>query len=56
MNNPVLQVDRIRAASSRLGDGARIFDFPGCTTVKPSRISRNRAPDAANLLLRPVKQ
>ncbi|MDT5182785.1 MAG: hypothetical protein QOJ20_2521 [Mycobacterium sp.] len=56
MNKPVFQVDRARAASSRLGDGARIFDFPGCTTVKLSRISRNRAPDAANLVLRPVKQ
>ena len=40
----------------RDSDGARTFDFPCCTTVKPSRISRNRAPDAANLLLRPVKQ
>lgn len=47
MNKPVLQVDRVRAASSRLGDGARTFDFPGCTTVKLSRISRNRAPDVA---------
>jgi hypothetical protein len=56
MNKPVFQVDRARAASSRLGDGARIFDFPACTTVKLSRISRNRAPDAANLVLRPVKQ
>ena len=56
MNKPVFQVDRARAASSRLGDGARIFDFPGCTTVKLSRINRNRALDAANLVLRPVKQ
>ena len=56
MNKPVFQVDRVRAANSRLGDGARIFDFPGCTTVKLSRISRNRPPDAANLVLRPVKQ
>ena len=56
MNKPVLRVDRARAADSRLGDGARIFDFPGCPTVKLSGIGRNRAPDAANLLLRPVKQ
>ena len=56
MNKPVFHVDRVRAASSRLGDGARIFDFPGCTTVNRSTASRNRAPDAANLLLRPVKQ
>jgi hypothetical protein len=40
MNKPVFQVDRVRAASSGLGDGARIFDFPGCTTVTLSRISR----------------
>ena len=52
MNKPVFQVDRVRAASSGLGDGARIFDFPGCTTVTLSRISRNRATDAANLVLR----
>jgi hypothetical protein len=38
MNKPVFQVDRVRAASSGLGDGARIFDFPGCTTVTLSRI------------------
>jgi hypothetical protein len=56
MNKPVFQGDRVRAANSRLGDGARIFDFPGCTTVKLSRISRNRASDADNLVLRPVKQ
>ena len=56
MNKPLFQVDRVRAANSRLGDGGRIFDFPGCPTVKPSRMSRNRAPDAANLVLRPVKQ
>ena len=43
MNKPEFQVDRIRAADSRLGDGARVFDFPGCTTVTLSRLSRNRA-------------
>ena len=55
MSKPVFQVDRVRAASSRLGDGARVFDFPGRTTVTQSRLSRNRA-DAANLVLRPVNQ
>jgi hypothetical protein len=56
MNTPVFQVDRVRAASFRLDGGARICDFPGCTTVKLSRINRNWAPNAANLLPRPVKQ
>ena len=56
MNKPVSRVDRARAANSRLGDNARIFDFRGCTTIKLSRIQPNRAPDAASLVLRPDKQ
>jgi dihydrofolate reductase len=38
-----------------LGDGIRLFDYPGGTNVKLERISLTQAPQATNLWLRVVK-
>ena len=35
-----------------LGDGVRLFDHPGGSTVKLERMSLTKAPSAANLWLR----
>jgi dihydrofolate reductase len=39
-----------------LGDGVRIFDFPGGTNVKLERIALTEAPQATNLWLRVLRQ
>ena len=38
-----------------LGDGVRLFDYPGGTNVKLERLSLTHAPHATNLWLRVVK-
>ncbi len=38
-----------------LGDGVRLFDHPGGTTVKLERLSLTHAPPATNLRLRVVR-
>jgi len=38
-----------------LGDGVRVFDYPGGTKVKLEVLSLSEAPSATNLLLRVVK-
>ena len=49
-------VDRVRAANSPSRRRRENLQLSGLHDRQASRISRNRPPDAANLVLRPVKQ
>jgi dihydrofolate reductase len=39
-----------------IGDGVRLFDFPGGTNVKLERIGVSEAPQATNLWLRVLRE